>query len=219
MTEQSLSTLLVVGAFAVLPVVLMAATSFVKISVVFSVLRNALGTGQVPSGLIIAALAAVLTLYVMAPVGSAMFHAAAPQLSKVNWNQPLKGASKAALSQAWEKGKSPLQSFLGANANTKEKKLFLDLAKKRIKDTKVQAKDMLVVFPAFMLTELAEAFLIAFLIFIPFLIIDLVVSNFALSLGMQMLSPTVVSLPFKLLLFVAVDGWYLLSRALISGYI
>src|SRR5690606_12016950 len=107
------------------------------------------------------------------------------------------------------------------HAGKREKKLFFDLAKKSAQKGQAIAssdKDLTVVFPAFVITELAEAFLIGFLLFIPFLVIDLVIANIILALGMHMLSPTTITLPFKLLLFVAVDGWYLVSEALVSGY-
>ena len=114
-----------------------------------------------------------------------------------------------------------MRAFLARNAGESESKLFLDLARRARpadKRDEVTARDLLVVLPAFLITELAEAFQIAFIVFLPFLVIDLVVANVLLSLGMAMLSPTSVALPFKLLLFVLVNGFYVLSEALVTGY-
>ena len=114
-----------------------------------------------------------------------------------------------------------MKQFLRRNAGERELLLFVDLARQvRAPDRRaeVRADDLLVLLPSFLITELAEAFQIGFLVFIPFLIVDMVVANVLLALGMHMLSPTTVSLPFKLLLFVLVEGWYLLARALVLGY-
>ncbi len=213
--------LLLLAALSLLPFAFMTATSFVKISVVFSILRNALGTGQVPSGMIIAALSLVLSVYVMAPVGRAMSEEAGPALARVDPRDPTREGSFEALLEAGRLAAGPLRRFLEHNAGKREQRLFLDLARRsRPKDqrSEVQQDDLLVVLPAFLVTELTEAFQIGFLIFLPFLVVDMVVANVLLALGMHMLSPTTVSLPFKLLLFVLVDGWYLLSRALVLGY-
>ena len=219
MTSQPIVTLLALGALTLLPFFFMVATSFVKLSVVFSILRNALGTGQVPSGMIVSALAAMLTIYVMAPVGQQIAAVTAPAVERIDRDDPLRGDSADAVFDAIDLGKEPLREFLVRNAGAHERRLFLQLAREsRGADADVQANDLLVVLPAFLITELAEAFQIGFLVFIPFLIIDMVVSNVLLALGMHMLSPTTVSLPFKLLLFVLVDGWYLLARAMVLGY-
>jgi type III secretion protein R len=214
-----LVTIVALGALTLLPFVFMTTTSFVKISVVFSVLRNALGTGQIPSGTVITALAAILTLYVMAPVGADIATATAPAVARIDRADPLSTAD--AVFDAVELGVEPLRGFLVRNAGSRERALFLDLARQaRPADQRdaVGPGDLLVVAPAFVVTELSEAFQIGFLVFIPFLIVDLVIANVLLALGMHMLNPTQVSMPFKLLLFVLVDGWYLLARALVLGY-
>ena len=216
---QPLVTLVALGVLSLLPFLFMVTTSFVKIAVVFSILRNALGTGQVPSGMIITALALILSIYVMAPVGQEIAQAAGPSGARVS--AQLKSGDIGALLDIVDKGKAPLSKFLERNAGAREKRLFLDLARRvRPVDKRqdVQPTDFLVLLPAFLITELTEAFQIGFLVFIPFLVIDMVVANVLLALGMHMLSPTTVSLPFKLLLFVLVDGWYLLARALVLGY-
>ncbi len=215
------STLLILGALTVVPFAFMTATSFVKISVVFSILRNALGTGQVPSGAIVTAFSVILSLYVMAPVGSRIIAAAQPSAMSIDVNNPLGEASRPALWETAQKGLEPLRAFLKKNSGSRERGLFTDLARQvRPKDQRadVSPDDLLVVLSSFLVTELAEAFQIGFLVFVPFLVVDLVVANILLALGMHMMSPTTVSLPFKLLLFVLVDGWYLLSRALVLGY-
>jgi len=218
-TSHPVVTLVTIGALTLLPFVFMTTTSFVKIAVVFSILRNALGTGQVPSGTVIAALAAILTLYVMAPVGEQIADEAGPAAARVDPRDPLSDFE--ALGEAVSAGLVPLKSFLSRNAGARERELFFDLAQRaRPADQRdrVSEDDLLVLLPSFLITELGEAFQIGFLVFLPFLVVDLVVSNVLMSLGMHMLSPTQVSMPFKLLLFVLVDGWYLLARALVLGY-
>ncbi len=213
--------MLLLAVLSLLPFAFMTATSFVKISVVFSILRNALGTGQVPSGMIIAALSMVLSVYVMAPVGRAMATEAGPMLARVDPRDPTREGSFEYLTEAARLAAVPLRRFLERNAGERERKLFLDLARRsrpKGQRNQVHRDDLLVVLPAFLVTELTEAFQIGFLVFLPFLVVDMVVGNVLLALGMHMLSPTTVSLPFKLLLFVLVDGWYLLSRALVLGY-
>jgi len=218
-TSTGLTTLLTVGALTAIPILFMTTTSFVKISVVFSILRNALGTGEVPSGTVIAALAAILSLYVMAPVGERIAEAAGPAATDIDPNAPF--ADLEALQSAIEAGVVPLKRFLERNAGERERDLFLELARDARDDDRrdgVSEDDLLVLLPSFLVTELTEAFQIGFLVFLPFLVVDLVVSNVLMSLGMVMLNPTQVSMPFKLLLFVLVDGWYLLARALVLGY-
>ncbi|MCS6799188.1 MAG: type III secretion system export apparatus subunit SctR [Myxococcota bacterium] len=216
-----LVTLLALAALGLLPFAFMIATSFVKIAVVLGIVRSALGTGQVPSGTVITALAAILSLYVMAPTFHAMAVAAAPRLEAVDRRDPLAGPSGEALFEAARAGAEPMRDFLARHAGPRETEMFLSLARQaRPADraAEVGARDWMVLLPAFLVTELSEAFQIGFLVFIPFLVVDMVVANVLLALGMHMLSPTTVSLPFKLLLFVLADGWYVLARALVLGY-
>jgi type III secretion protein R len=213
-------TIVALGALTILPFVFMTTTSFVKISVVFSILRNALGTGQIPSGTVITALSAILTLYVMAPVGVEIATATAPAVERIDRGDPLRTTD--AVFEAVELGIGPLRDFLLRNTGARERAMFLELAREaRPADQRdgVGDRDLLVIAPAFVVTELSEAFQIGFLVFIPFLIVDLVIANVLLALGMHMLNPTQVSMPFKLLLFVLVDGWFLLARALVLGYV
>lgn len=218
---QPVLTLGLLALLSLLPLLFMTCTSFAKMSIVFALVRNALGTGQVPSGPIIAALSALLTLYVMAPVAHEAYVAAGPALVGIDVSAPMDEAGVGRVLTAIEQGVVPLRSFLERNAGRRERALFLDLARRsRPADQRaeVTARDLLVVMPAFLVTELGEAFQIGFLVFVPFLVIDMVVANVLLALGMHMLSPTTVSMPFKLLLFVMVDGFYLLARALVLGY-
>ena len=221
LASRPVVSMVALALLALLPFALMTTTSFVKISVVLSILRNALGTGQVPSGTVITALSAILTLYVMTPVGQRIADAAAPSVADIDPQDPFEETSFEAILEAVDRGKEPLRDFLRQNAGERERGLFYDLARRaRDADTRdeVTPDDLFVLLPAFLITELAEAFQIGFLVFIPFLVIDMVVANVLLALGMHMLSPTTVSLPFKLLLFVLVEGWYLLARALVLSY-
>jgi type III secretion protein R len=216
----SLTTLLALGALSLVPFLLMATTSFVKLSIVFTVLRNALGTGQIPSGAIITAFAAILTAYVMAPVAAQVAEVTAEPAAAVNLDAPLSPDSRTALWASVDRGKEPVRGFLQRNSGERERQLFLGLARRaRPGDPgQVQEADLLVLVPAFLITELKEAFQIGFFVLLPFLVVDLVVANILTALGMVMLSPSTVSLPLKLLLFVLVDGWYVLSEALVLGY-
>jgi len=213
-------TIVALGALTILPFVFMTTTSFVKISVVFSILRNALGTGQIPSGTVITSLSAILTLYVMAPVGAEIATATAPAVERIDRGDPLRTTD--AVFESVELGIGPLRDFLVRNTGPRERAMFLELAREARPAEQRDAvgdRDLLVIAPAFIVTELSEAFQIGFLVFIPFLIVDLVIANVLLALGMHMLNPTQVSMPFKLLLFVLVDGWFLLARALVLGYV
>jgi type III secretion protein R len=218
----SLTTLLAVGALALLPLLLIAATSFAKLAVVLSVLRNALGAPDVPSGAIVTALAAILSAYVMAPVASQVVQQSAPWSSRVDLRDPLALASRQALFGAIAAAEKPLAAFLERNAGEPEKAMFLELARRARardgQDAPEDAAQISVVLPAFLITELKEAFQIGLLVLLPFVIIDLVVGSILAAVGMTALAPNAIALPLKLLLFVLVDGWLVLSRALVSGY-
>ncbi len=200
---------------SLVPFLFMSVTAFVKISTVLQIVRSAIGAQNIPSNTVVMALSAALTLIAMAPVGSKIADRAAPLFSG-------KTADTVTLVRdGIAAAREPMRDFLKANASTREKARFLTVAKEARPETerdKVGADDLTVLVPSFVVTELSEAFAIGFLIFLPFLVIDLVVSNVLLALGMQMLSPSQVSLPFKLLLFVAIDGWGLLAQALVAGY-
>jgi type III secretion protein R len=210
------SALITVILLALAPFVAVMVTSFTKIVVTLSLLRNALGLQQVPPNIVLNGLALILTLYVMYPVGQQM--AAANQDVK-----PIAAVSSdtQALFTYADKAKEPLRAFLMKHSTPRERAFFLKTAQRINGPDQARAmtqRDFIVVVPAFTVSELAAAFQIGFLIFLPFLIIDLVVSNILLAMGMMMLSPTTVSLPFKLLLFVLIDGWVKLAHGLVLSY-
>jgi type III secretion protein R len=211
-----------VAALSLLPFVLLLMTSFVKIAVVLAILRSALGSAQIPPSQIITGLALVLTMVVMAPTGERMLRAVEPELSRGAGAELLSAQGIAALGVAADKAKEPMREFLLKHVSTRERNVFHALALRLRAEPEragVSDRDFLVLAPAFLATELRRAFEIGFLIFIPFLVVDLVVSNLLIALGMNMLSPTAVSLPFKLLLFVLADGWQILLRGLVGSYV
>jgi type III secretion protein R len=202
---------------SLVPFVFMGVTAFVKISTVLQIVRSAIGAQSVPSNTVIMALATALTLIAMAPVGQRILDRAMPLVH----NRTAKDDTTALIEKGVDAVREPMRDFLKNNASDKERTRFFAVAKNarpEAERAKVAPEDLSVLVPAFVVTELTEAFAIGFLVFLPFLVIDLVVANVLLALGMQMLNPTQVSLPFKLLLFVAIDGWGLLAQALVSGY-
>jgi type III secretion protein R len=219
----SLGALLTLAMIALVPLLLMAGTSFVKASVVLSLLRNALGAQGVLSGAVIVALAALLTAYVMAPVAEDALAAAAGPLAQLNLDAPVAGAERTRMLEALALAREPLRAFLERNAGAEERKLFAELSQKRTAasaaDTPAATeRDLTVVLPAFLITELKEALQIGLLLLLPFLVVDLVITSVLASLGMNSLSPAALALPLKLLLFLSVDGFAALSRALVTGY-
>ena len=222
----------VVG-LALAPFVAVMVTSFTKIVVVTSLLRNALGLQQTPPNVVINGLAIILSIYVMYPVildtldlvnnaqggntslqvpGLAAPAAAAAPSEKMTLDR---------LGQIINVGKEPLRKFLIKHSHERERTFFLESAKRLLpphQQATLGADDFIVIMPAFTVSELTEAFQIGFLLFLPFVVIDLIVSNILLALGMMMLSPTMVSLPFKLLLFVILNGWAKLIHGLVATY-
>lgn len=214
LTEFSPSSALVtVVLLALAPFVAVMVTSFTKIIVVLSLLRNALGLQQVPPNLVLNGLALVLTAYVMYPVGQAM-------MAEVSEMENIGGSTDSMLAAA-DVAKEPLRDFLVKHSNPRERAFFLNAIRKTVSEehaAELTDRDFIVIVPAFTISELAIAFQIGFLIFLPFIVIDLVVANILMAMGMMMLSPTTVSLPFKLLLFVLVDGMVKLSHGLVLSY-
>jgi type III secretion protein R len=207
------SALVTVVLLALAPFVAVMVTSFTKIVVVLSLLRNALGLQQVPPNVVLNGLALVLTVYVMFPVGQDMS-------TRVEGINNIGSSTKTMLSAA-DAAKEPLREFLIKHSPPRERAFFLKTAQKTLTPDKagqLSDRDFIVVVPAFTVSELSTAFQIGFLIFLPFLVIDLVISNILMAMGMMMLSPTTVSLPFKLLLFVLVDGWVKLTHGLVLTY-
>ena len=205
--SSSLLIILAVTALSVAPSVLLLTTSFTKIFVVLGLTRNALGLQTTPPTQVLAGLALFLTMFVMSPV-----------LTQVNDDaiQPyLKGDMTQ--SQAFTAGTKPLKTFMVGKTRPEELALITKAAKMP-RPANAQSVPLTTLIPAFVLSELRSAFVIGFVIYIPFLVIDLVVSAALMSLGMMMLPPVTVSLPFKLLLFVMVDGWGLIIQSLVASY-
>lgn len=221
--SKPLVMLVVLAALSMVPFVVMMITSFVKIAVVLALIRNAIGTQQVPPNVIVTGLAMILTVYIMVPVGYDVYKEAGSVINQ-GTNQPLiSQASIKLLAEGVDKGKEPVRAFLLKHVHEKERSLFYNLAMK-LRHTseerkEITDKDFINLIPAFVVSELTEAFQIGFIIFLPFLVIDLVIANILLSLGMFQISPITISLPFKLLLFVLVDGWHVIAKGLILGYV
>jgi len=185
-------------------------------------LKSALGATQIPPSQVITGLALILTLFVMAPTGERMFRAVEPELGQGANAELLSGKSIEVIGIAADKAKEPLRDFLLKHASARERGLFHAMALRMrtpAERSSITDRDFLVLVPAFLASELRRAFEIGFLLFIPFLVVDLVISNLLVALGMHMLSPTTVSLPFKLLLFVLADGWQILLRGLVESYV
>lgn len=208
------SALITVIVLALAPFVAVMVTSFTKIVVVLSLLRNALGTQQIPPNVVLNGLALILTMYVMYPVGQAML---AEVEGRGSFTQ-----SSADLISAADSAKEPLREFMLKHSKEREREFFLATAKRMMDPEQaatLTSSDFIVVVPAFTISELTTAFQIGFLIFLPFVVIDLVISNILMAMGMMMLSPTTISLPFKLLLFVLVEGWTKLAHGLVLSYV
>jgi flagellar biosynthetic protein FliP len=204
---SSLNVLLVLTLLVLAPSLILVMTSFLRLIVVFSFLRQALGTQQMPPTQILVSLAMILTFFIMEPVGERTYDdAIKPYVDK-----------KISYSEAFERGVAPFKEFM--IKNTREKDLALFLRIRHMKNPKTY-KDipLSIVTPAFMISELKSAFEIGFLLYLPFLVIDMVVSSVLMSMGMMMLPPVMISMPFKLLIFVLVDGWNLLIGNLIASF-
>jgi type III secretion protein R len=213
---RPVTLILALGVATLLPFAFMTLTAFVKISTVLQIVRGAIGAQNVPSSTVIMAFAGALTLLAMAPLGSRLSDRLAPYLEPGAQTDTAEWLIKVTAA-----AKDPIASFLHQNASERERTRFFEIAKAArpsAERDRVGKDDLTVVVPAFVVTELLAAFALGFAIYLPFLVIDLVVANVLLALGMQMLNPSQVSLPFKLLLFVAIDGWGLLAQTLVTGY-
>ena len=203
----SIQILVLMTVLTLLPAALLSTSAFVRIIIVLSILRQALGTAQTPPNQVLLGVALFLTFFVMAPViGDIHTIAAKPYLD---------GEMSAEV--ALEKGIEPLREFMLNQTRDSDLELFASIARRPDIDSPEQAPLSLIV-PSFMVSELKTAFQIGFLVFIPFLVIDLVVSSVLMSMGMMMLSPMLISLPFKIMLFVMVDGWALVLGTLASSF-
>ncbi len=203
----SLQILFIFTVLALVPSIIMVMTSFTRIVIVFHFLRTALGTAQMPPNQILTGMALLLTFYIMTPV-----------FNEINQNSfaPFM-AEDITFTQAVAEAKAPMRKFLISNTQKKDLILFLELSKTPKPRTVNEIPDMVVI-ASFVLSEIQVAFQIGFLLFLPFLIIDFVVSSVLLGMGMMMLPPVMISVPFKILLFILVDGWALLITSLVKSY-
>lgn len=210
--------LVLLSFFGILSFVLLFITSYVKIFVVFGLLRSALGTPQLPPTSVLAGLSVVLSVVIMTPVFLRAWENAAPHaaiFADVSRNEHQRFD---ALKQGLTASSHPIREFLERHAHSSHKIRFSEVARTLHPNDPIRENDFRVLIPSFLISEITEAFQIGFLLFLPFLILDLLTANVLMALGMHMVSPTGVSLPLKLLLFVTVDGFSLLSSALMLSY-
>jgi flagellar biosynthetic protein FliP len=208
-TQWSLSiqTLLLLTGLSFLPAMLLMMTSFTRIIIVFSLLRHALGTQTSPPNQVLVGLALFLTFFIMAPVGERIYTEAYIPLAE----------NRIGFTEALDRGAVPLRGFMLKQTRDADLALFTKVAQAPAPAT-VDDVPMRVLIPAFVTSELKTAFQIGFIIFIPFLIIDMVVASVLMSMGMMMMSPVIVALPFKIMLFVLVDGWQLVVGSLVASF-
>ena len=222
---------------SLLPFVAMVSTCYLKIVVVMSLIRNALGIQSIPPNMVINALAMILTFYIIAPMASESWNIAKTELAQtrpaaVDAPAPAGAAQPATKSadgrwfetDAIAKAAEPFRAFLSKHTSDRERAFFVNTAerlwaKSDDEPATVDPESFYILIPSFCVSELTKAFQIGFLVYLPFIAIDIIVSNILLAMGMMMVSPVTISLPFKLLLFVMVDGWTLLIQGLIRGYV
>jgi flagellar biosynthetic protein FliP len=208
LTERVLQLLALVTVLSIAPSILIMTTCFIRIVVVLSLLRTAIGLQQAPPNAVIVSLALFLTFFVMQPTWTAAYEAGVrPAMN-----------NEMSLEEAFPRVEEPVKRFMLAQAREDDLALFLDLARLDQRPQTAMDTPLHVVIPAFMVSELRRAFEIGFMIFIPFLIIDLVVSSLLMSMGMMMVPPVTISLPFKLIFFVLVDGWRLIAGSLVQSF-
>ena len=198
--------LIVMTVFSLLPFVFCCMTSFLRFVIVFSMLKTAMGTQQVPPSIVIIGLSMILTFFTLGPTFQRMY-----EMGSVPYKQNQN------IVEAISEGSKPLKEFMMKQTRESDLAFFVELSQK----TPPKSPEEITVWqvaPAFIISELKTAFEIGFIIFVPFIVLDLVVANILLALGMFMLSPTIISLPFKLLIFIAVDGWALIVQGLVTSY-
>lgn len=201
-----LQMLIVMSVFSLLPFVFCCMTSFLRFVIVFSMLKTAMGTQQVPPSIVIIGLSMILTFFTMGSTFEKMYELGSAPYQK-NQN----------IVMAIQEGSKPLKEFMMKQTRETDLAFFVELSQK----TPPKSPEEITIWqvaPAYIMSELKTAFEIGFIIFVPFIVLDLVVANILLALGMFMLSPTIISLPFKLLIFIAVDGWALIVHGLVTSY-
>ena len=206
-TAQALRIVLGLTVLAILPALLVSLTSFLRIIIVLSMLRHAMGMPETPPNTVLIGLALFLTLFTMSPV-----------LTKVNEEafQPFM-SGRQSMEEAYQKGATPLREFMVRQTREQDLALMVDLSKAKPPQSMDDISNVQLI-PAFMLSELRAGFQIGFVIFLPFLLIDIVVSSLLMALGMMMMPPTTISLPLKILMFVLIDGWALILKALVGSF-
>lgn len=230
MTMDPISLAVVLALMALVPLAAVLTTSFVKIAVVMMLLRNALGVQQIPPNMALYALALILSAYVMGPV-IVQVGEELKTVSQTEQFAPSSGLGPAApagsgniasIVSAVERGVEPLRAFMMRHSDAEHREFFVNSARELWGDeqaAKLRQDDLLVLVPAFLLSELTAAFKLGFLLYLPFVVIDLIVSNILLAMGMMMVSPITISMPLKLFLFVMVDGWTRLIQGLVLSYV
>ena len=205
-TARIFSVLALITILSLAPSIVIMMTSFTRLIVVFSLTRSALATNATPPNMVLISLALFMTIFIMTPT----FEKA--------WDEGLKPVidEKIELVEGLEKAAVPLKEFMVNNTREKDLELFNNLSKEKAEN--IAEAPLKVMVPAFMISELRRAFEIGFLIYVPFLIIDMVVASVLMSMGMMMLPPSVLSLPFKIIFFVLIDGWYMLAGSLINSF-
>ncbi len=204
--------LLVFTLLGLLPTLVVVTTCFLKISIVMMLLRNAMGVQQIPPNIALYGLSLILTAYVMAPVGNRIYETTV---------QPGNLRSVPGVIEGGRRGAEPLRDFMLRNSRPEQREFFVRTSQRMwgpAMSADVKPTDFLILMPAFLVSELTSAFQIGFLIYLPFLVIDLIISNILLAMGMMMVSPVTISLPLKLFLFIAADGWNRLIQGLVLTY-
>ncbi|RJP55226.1 MAG: flagellar biosynthetic protein FliP [Deltaproteobacteria bacterium] len=205
--DKVIEVFLLISFFSILPPILIMFTSFTRIVVVLSFLRQAIGGQQIPPTPVIIGLALFLTLFIMSPTIDVINRdAISPYMNK-----------QITMQEAFKRSESPIKTFMLKQTREKDIALFLNIAKEKVPSDSGKLSLKIVV-PAFAISELKTAFEIGFLIYLPFLVLDMVVSSILLSMGMMMLPPVLISLPFKLLLFVLIDGWNLVVGSIVRSF-
>lgn len=207
--SSTLQTVIIIAIISLAPSIIIMVTSFTRIIVVLHFVRSALGTQTTPPNQVLIGLALFITFFIMSPVITQINTEAVQPLSKGEITQE----------EAFKTGMEPLREFMFAQTDKKDIKLFLNIADYSSEDiNKVEDIPTTVLIPAFIISELRKAFIIGFLIYLPFIVIDMVVASTLMSMGMMMLPPTTISMPFKILLFVLVDGWNLVIGQVVQTF-
>lgn len=205
--QRMIQLMMLITVLSLAPSILMMVTSFVRIIVVFSFLRTALGLQTTPPNAVLVSLALFLTMFIMAPT------------FEVAWQNGIRPYMNEQLDEeaAFNQTVAPFHKFMQENVREKDVELFMEISKTPVVE-KPEDIPLQVMIPAFMISELRRAFEIGFLIFLPFLVIDLAVASILMAMGMMMLPPVIISLPFKIIFFVLIDGWYLLAGSLVQSF-